>query len=132
MENFLSSEILKVCYLVKKSHFLHDDAPFIKALQTHKLIRNTSINFLSSSEIPSCSPDLNVCENIDSILEDRVEERTENYNRISVPSLTCLRRVVAEMHRDMEFDSQLFCNLLKSYPSRMQAVEQAGVGHTQY
>ena len=110
--------------------FLHDKAPCFKALQTQELLRNSGIDFFSSSEFPGSSPDLNVCENVGSILKDRVEERTVNYD--SIPSLNDLRREVTEVLREMEFDSQLFCNLLKSYPSRMLALVQADRGHTIY
>ena len=110
--------------------FLHDKAPCFKALQTQELLRNSGIDFFSSSEFPGSSPDLNVCENVGSILKDRVEERTVNYD--GIPSLNDLRREVTEVLREMEFDSQLFCDLLKSYPSRMQAVVQADGGHTKY
>ncbi len=69
-------------------------------------------------------------ENISSILKDRVEERTIGYD--GIPSLSDLRREVISVLREMKFDTELFCNLLKSYPSRMQAVLQADGGHTKY
>ena len=57
--------------------------------KTQELLRNSGIDFFSSSEFPGISPDLYVCENIGSIMKDRVEERTANYD--GTPSFTDMR-----------------------------------------
>ena len=96
---------------VKEFTFLHEMARCFKVLQTRELLRNSNISFFSFSKFPGKSFDLNVCKKIGSILKNRVEERTANYD--GRPSLTDLRRVVTEVLREMEFDAQLFCDSLK-------------------
>ena len=115
---------------VKEVTFLHGKSPCLKALQIQELLRNTDIDFFSSSEIPDSFHDFIVCENIVNILKDRIKERTANYDYI--PILTDLRLVVTEVLRKIKFDSQVFCEMLNSYLSRMQAVVQADEGHTKY
>lgn len=61
-------------------------------ISSKELIRNSGIDFFSSSKFPSNSPDLNMYENIDSILKDCVEEHMGNYN--GIPCLIELRREV--------------------------------------
>ena len=55
--------------------------------------------------------------NIDSILQDRVKERTSsNYN--GIPNLNDMRQVAIEVLTEMKCDSQLlFCFLIRSHPS---------------
>ena len=115
---------------VEKVTFLRDKAPCFKTLEVQELLQNKDTNFFSSSEFPCSFPVLNACENTDSILKDGVEEGTANCD--GIPSLTYLEQLVTEVLREMEFDSQLFCDLLKSYPLRMLAMKQAGGCYTKY
>ena len=66
------------------------------------LLQNSGIDFFSSCEFPGSFLTFNVCENIGSILKDRVEERRANYD--GVRSLTHLRIVVIEVLEDRELD----------------------------
>ena len=115
---------------VKDVTYLHDKAPCFKALETQELLRNSAIDFFSSSEYPGSSPDLNACEHLGSILKDKVEEHLLQID--GIPSLDVLERELITVLSDMEFDSGLFVRLLESYPSRMTAVVEAHGGHTKY
>ena len=71
------------------------------------------------------APDLNACENLGAILKDRVESRQVSHNETLE---TALQRSLG----DLEFDTELFCRLLQSYPARLDAVRKAGGRHTKY
>ena len=112
--------------------FLHDKAPCFKANVTQDLLRRSGIDFFGSSEWPGASPDLNAAEHFGAILKDAVEsvmivERgPDRYSRVTL--LAHLEQVL----RDMEWDTDLFTNLLSSYPDRLRAVREANGGHTNF
>ena len=110
---------------VEDTTFLHDKAPCMKALATQALLKNNRVDFFGNSEWPGSSPDLNACENLGSILKERVEKRISNSNE---DLETALNRVLG----DLEFDTELFISLLESYPARLDAVRKAGGRHTKY
>ena len=104
----------------------------MKALRTQNLLKDNDIDFFGNEEWPGNSPDLNVCENIGSILKDNVENRM-----LSEPLATQFSRTRMEEHidavlREMEFNTELFESLLSSYPTRAQAVRDANGGNTEY
>lgn len=69
-----------------------------------------------------------MCENIDSILDDFVEDCTLSYDGIL--NINDLRNEVNEMLGELEFESKIFfCDLLKSFRSIIQAVKQADGDH---
>ena len=115
---------------VKDVTFLHDKAPCFKALKTQDLLRQSKVDFFSSSEYPGASPDLNACEHLGSILKDRVEERL--HLTPGTPSFDLLEREVITVLTAMEYETSLFVRLLESYPSRLRAVVAANGGHTKY
>ena len=115
---------------VKDVTFLHDKAPCFKALKTQDLLRQSKVDFFSSSEYPGASPDLNACEHLGSILKDRVEERL--HLTPGIPSFDLLEREVITVLTAMEYETSLFVRLLESYPSRLRAVVAANGGHTKY
>lgn len=99
---------------------------------TQQLLKNSGIDFFDRTEWPGSSPDLNVAENVGSILMDKVEslmisERDSNRNS-SVVLLNHLQNVLHELENERE----LFESLLKSYPQRLKAVCEANGGHTKY
>ena len=55
--------------------FLHDKAPCMKALRTQTLLRENNVDFFGNDKWPGNSPDLNVCENLGSIMKNEVEKR---------------------------------------------------------
>ena len=110
---------------VQETTFLHDRAPCMSALATQALLRANQVDFFNNSEWPGSSPDLNACENLGSILKNRVEHRiTNNHEDLD----TALTRSLG----DLEFDTDLFTSLLESYPSRLNAVMKTRGGHTKY
>ena len=110
---------------VKDTTFLHDRAPCMSALATQNLLKANKIDYFGNAEWPGSSPDLNACENMGSILNDRVE------NCISETGGE-LREVVLGVLEAMEFEVELFISLLRSYPARLGAVRAANGGHKKY
>ena len=82
---------------------MHDKAPCVKALHTPKLLQNSGIVFVPSSEFPGSSHDLIVYENLGSILKGLLKKRTANYN--GIPSLNDMRHAVTKVLRKIKFDS---------------------------
>jgi len=83
------------------------------------------VDFFGNTEWPGSSSDLNACENLGSILKDRVEQRINSTNEDLEPAL-------ARALGDLKFDTELFLPLLESYPARLEAVRKARGGHTRY
>lgn len=110
---------------VNETTFLHDRAPCMKAFATQNLLKANQIDFFGNSEWPGASPDLNACEHMGSIVKDRVEKRIHM-------SRENLRTALDHVLKELEFDTDLFISLLRSYPERMNAVRKAGGGHTSY
>ena len=117
---------------VNRVTLLHDKAPCMRALRTQTLLKDNNIDFFGNDEWPGNSPDLNVCENLGSIMKEEVEKRM-----LSEPPANRFNRIKMEEHinavlREMEFNTQLFESLLSSYPERLQAVRNANRGNTNY
>ena len=55
--------------------YLLHKAPCFKALATQELLRESGIDFFSSAEYPSNSPDLNVTENIGAITNIELKKK---------------------------------------------------------
>lgn len=111
---------------------LHDKAPGWTANSTQDLLRRSPIDFLSKSEYPGNSPDLNPTEDLGAILKNRVEDlmlKERGVNRYSRQTLMQNLQIVLQ---DLESDSELFENLLLSYTDRLSAVRSANGGQTSY
>ena len=81
---------------------------------------------------PGNSPDLNAAEHIGSIIKDEVEKKMSletGYNRYHEDTL---QMHIANVLAGMEEDTELFENLLCSYPSRLRALKNANDRHTDY
>jgi transposase len=113
----------------KEVCFLHDKAPCFKALATQAILRESGLDFFSSSEWPGNSPDLNATENLGAILKERVETQLL---REPQPSRERLTAVITTVLTGLKEETALFERLLRSYPSRIKAVVEAGGGHTEY
>ena len=116
---------------VEEVTFLHDKAPCMKALRTQNLLRE-NIDFFGNQEWPGNSPDLNVCENLGSIMKDEVEKRMLLEPRETRFSRHKMEEHIEAVLREMEFSTELFEALLSSYPARLQAVRDANGGNTEY
>lgn len=79
VEYFLFSEIQKMCYLLKKSHFC------IIRYHVLRLFRQRYFQTVSTfhRKFSGSSPDFNECKNIGSILKDLVGEGTMSYSGIT-------------------------------------------------
>jgi hypothetical protein len=111
---------------------LHDKAPGWAAAKTQELLTNGPIDFFTAIEYPGASPDLNATEHIGSIVCSRVEalmSQEEGQNRYSREKLMINVECVLQQ---VKVDTELFENLLLSYPRRLQAVNDSNGGHTDY
>lgn len=112
--------------------YLHDNAPCHKANATQQLLKDSGIEFFDRTEWPGCSPDLNVAENVGSILMDKVESLMISERGSNRYSSTVLLEHLENVLNELENEKELFESLLKSYPQRLKAVREANGGHTRY
>ena len=70
------------------------------------------------------SPDLNVCENLGAILEDRVEEMISRDGAYLRSDEDRLLEIIESELGDMAADTELLETLLKSYPARLETVKK--------
>ena len=130
-DNVLSKEVIpflkdrRNVLSVKETTFLHDRAPCMKALATQALLRANKIDFFGNDEWPGASPDLNPCEHLGSVLKKRVEENIQSQHQP-------LEIALDEELKRLEYDTELFSALLRSFPARLRAVVEAGGGNTKY
>lgn len=115
---------------VEQVTLLHDKAPCFKALATQQMLRDFNIDFFDNSQWPGNSPDINPCENVGAIVKDRVESMLHNEREKF--SINTLRRVLNNVLENIMNDTVLFEVLLRSFPKRLRAVENARGGHTKY
>ena len=110
--------------------FVHDKAPCMRANKTQHLLQDNDVNFWGNDIWPGNSPDLDAAEHIGSIIKDEVEKKMSletGYNRYHEDTL---QMHIANVLAGMEEDTELFENLLCSYPSRLRAVKNANGRHT--
>ena len=112
--------------------FLHDRAPCMKALATQELLRENDIDFFGNQEWPGNSPDLNACEHLGAIMKEKVEQKMIRKFPHNNFTKADLHEGLLEVLEAMKNDTELFENLLRSYPSRLEAVKIANGGHTDY
>jgi transposase len=112
--------------------YLHDSAPCHKANATQALLKDCEIDFFDRTQWPGNSPDLNVAEDFGSILMDKVESLMINESGVNQHSKVVLLRHLQHVLHELENETELFENLLKSYPQRLEAVREANGGHTKY
>ncbi|CAF1307305.1 unnamed protein product [Adineta ricciae] len=112
--------------------FVHDKAPCMTANMTQQLIQDNNINFWGNNRWPGNSPDLNAAERIGSILKDEVETRMLSEDKHDRYREETLKNHICDVLESMETDTELFENLLCSYPSRLEAIKKANGWHTDY
>lgn len=112
--------------------YLHDNAPCHKANATQALLKDSEIDFFDRTQWPGNSPDLNVAEDIGSILMDKVESLMIAENGANRTSKVVLLQHLENVLHELQNETELFENLLKSYPQRLRAVREANGGHTKY
>ncbi len=75
---------------------------------------------------------MNAAEHIGTIIKDEVEKRMLSETGNDRYSEETLINHITDGLQNMETDTELFENLLCSYPSRLRAVKKANGGHTDY
>jgi hypothetical protein len=63
---------------------------------------------------------------------DKVESVMINESGVNQHSKVVLLRHLQHVLHELENETELFENLLKSYPQRLEAVREANGGHTKY
>ena len=112
--------------------YLHDNAPCQKTNATQQLLKNSEIKFFDRTEWPGISPNMNVAENVRSILMDKVKSLIINERGSNRNSSVVLREHLQNVLNELENQKELFESLLKSYPHRLKAACEANGGHTRY
>ncbi|CAF4985287.1 unnamed protein product [Rotaria sp. Silwood1] len=112
--------------------YLHDNASCHKANATQALLKDSGVDFFDRTQWPGNSPDLNVAEDVGSILMDKVESLMIEEHGANQNSKVVLLQHLQNVLHELENETELFENLLKSYPRRLKAVREANGGHTKY
>jgi hypothetical protein len=118
--------------VVGETTFVHDRAPCMKATKTQQYLKEKKIDFWGNDLWPGNSPDLNPTENLGEIVKNRVEERMHKESGPGKYSEETLLTNLNEVLNELEFDEELFHNLLCSMPERFQQVRDADGGHTDF
>jgi hypothetical protein len=104
----------------------------MKATKTQQYLKEKKIDFWGNDLWPGNSPDLNPTENLGEIVKNRVEERMHKESGPGKYSEETLLTNLNEVLNELEFDEELFHNLLCSMPERFQQVRDADGGHTDF
>ena len=112
--------------------FVHDRAPCMKANATQQLLRDQGMKFWGNDLWPGNSADLNPTENLGEIVKDRVERLMHLEKGTGRYSKDTLRKNLNIVLSQLEFDQNLFQELLCSMPERFQQVRRASGGETDY
>jgi transposase len=118
--------------LVGEAIFLHDKAPCMRAKATQHLLKQNGVDFWGNDIWPGNSPDLNPAEHIGAIIKDEVEAKMIQEHGPGRYSVETLKKNLIEVLESLEDKTELFENLLCSYPSRLKAVRDARGQHTDY
>ena len=118
--------------VVGEAVFLHDKAPCMRAKATQQLLKQSGVEFWGNDIWPGNSPDLNPAEHIGAIIKDEVEARMLEERGKGRYSYETLKINLISVLEGLEDRTDLFENLLCSYPSRLKAVREAHGQHTAY
>jgi hypothetical protein len=103
----------------RKVIFLHDKTPCMRAIATQQLPDESGLNLWGNDFWAGNSPDLNPAEHIGSIIKDEVETRMLRENQQNRYSYNVLLNILREVLVSIENNSELFVNLLLSYPDSL-------------
>jgi len=112
--------------------FLHDKAPCMRAEATQHELKQHGVDFWGNDVWPGNSPDLNPAEHVGAIIKDKVEAKVVSESGPGRYSVETLRKNLTEVLESLEDETELFENLLCSYPARLKAVRDARGQHTDY
>ena len=114
-----------------KSFLIHDCAPGWKSKRNQDALLDHGIQCVKPTGYgrwPGNSPDLNVAENLGAIIMDKVQDQIAKKSGPGKYSnktlLKCLHKVLLETSQDTE----LFKNLVMSFPKRLMEVKKANGG----
>jgi hypothetical protein len=91
----------------------------MRAIATQQLLDESGLNFWGNDFWAGNSPDLNPAEHICSIIKDEVETRMLRENQQNRYSYNVLLNILREVLVSIENNSELFVNLLLSYPDSL-------------
>lgn len=117
---------------VGETTFVHDRAPCMKANLTQELLRSNNQKFWGNDMWAGNSPDLNPTENLGAIVKERVERLMHLENGQGRYSRETLEKNLNIVLNELEFDTELFEDLLCSMPKRFEQVRNANGGETDY
>ena len=100
----------------------------VKGLKT----RSNKVDIFDNSQWPGSSPDLNVTENLGTILKDKVEASLSDYSAADRLNKDFLLQTIENELEEMSKDTELFETLLRSYPSRLVEVRKNNGYATKY
>lgn len=112
--------------------FLHDKAPCMRAKATQHLLKESGVEFWGNDVWPGNSPDLNAAEHVGSIIKDKVEAKMTQERGPDRYSVETLKKNLAEVLESLEDQTELFEDLLCSYPARLKAIRDAHGQHTNF
>jgi hypothetical protein len=118
--------------VVGEAVFLDDKAPCMRAKATQQLLRVSGIEFWGNDVWPGNWPDLNPAEHIGSIIKDEVEAKMAQQRGPGRYSVETLKKNLIEVLESLEDKTDLFEDLLCSYPARLKAVREARGQHTDF
>jgi hypothetical protein len=101
-----------------------------KPLACEQRLKGSGIEFWGNDVWPGNSPDLNPAEHVGAIIKDEVEAKMVREQGRGRYSVETLERNLIEVLESLENRTELFENLLCSYPARLKAVRDARGQHT--
>lgn len=117
---------------VGETTFVHDRAPCMRANATQLLLEENRIKFWGNNMWPGNSPDINPTENLGEIVKHRVERLMHLEKGQGRYSRETLQKNLDIVLTELEFDEELFQDLLCSMPDRLRQVREANGGETDY
>ncbi len=112
--------------------FIHDKAPCMRANATQQLLIDSEIDFWGNNVWPGNSPGMNPAEHIGTIIMDEVEVKILQEPASYRYSYDTLLRQLKDVLKRLENRTELFVNLLCSYPDRVKAILAANGNHTNF
>ena len=112
--------------------FIHDKALCMRAKVTQQLLKANKIEFWGNEIWPGNSPDLNPAEHIEAIIKDEVEALMLQETGPGQYSVETRKNNLTLVLESLENKTELFEDLLCSYPSRLKALHDANGHHIEY
>jgi hypothetical protein len=118
--------------VVGETVFVHDKAVCMRAKATEQLFKVNNVEFWGNDVWPGNSPDLNPAENVGAHMKDEVEALMMQETGKGRYSVETLKKNLVIVLESLENGTELFEDLLCSYPSSLEAVPRAQGQHTDF